>query len=144
MSIVLALSDSYSNILAAHQKGAWAFREENLNFNEGRNIKGDFITIYCTEKETPGVHGLHGLGIITEKQIPGKVVEHIWLDRNYYGLIKFKSLSNKFMSYEMIKEIYGKRWNREHFVVGSNKLPPVKLSEEQFKAFMLFMLGNGE
>ncbi len=137
MEILLALSDSYSNLAVAHFCGGWGFRE---SITIQKAIPGNFITFYCTEKETPGVHGLHGLGIITGPQIPGPIKEQYWLDRNYYDFIPFKSLSSKFIPFKIIQDYYGKRWNRDHFIVGSNALPPVTQSEDQLRQFLTFML----
>ena len=137
--VLLATSKLYSNVLVGHTTGSWAFTKKNHDLDNNR-IVGSFITIYCSEAETPGTQGIYGLGFITGPQIPGKVKGHRWVDSNYYGLIPFTSLSQKFISKEILSRKYGSSWSHNPFNVNSDKLPKIKFTDDLLKEFLSVML----
>lgn len=150
MNLLIAISDSESNILAAHSAEAWGFKlkkdrtgkyKEFLLKEEDRHysIPGNFITFWSSEKENDDAQGFMGLGIITGDQIPGKIDRNIWLDEDYYSLIPFKLLSSKKMPIQIVREMYGSQWNKI-FTVISGHLPATKLTDEQVKDFIVYML----
>ena len=152
MKLLIAISDSESNILAGHSGNAWGFKlkpDRNGNKKEfllsedhrKYSIPGNFITFWSSEKDTSSSQGFVGLGIIMDNQIPGKIDRNIWMDNNYYGELPFKSLSLKKMPLDVVKTTYGNSWNRL-FTVISPHLPAAKINTEQLKKFILYMLHN--
>jgi hypothetical protein len=134
MNILLtAISDSESNILVGRAAGGWAFTSD---FELRANLIGNYITFYNTEYDR---QGFYGLGIISGYRTPGKVERNIWRDRDYYGFIPYTLISSKVMPLTDIRSIFGSTWNRL-FTVNSDKLPSAKLSIEQYKVFIEYML----
>ena len=148
MELLIAISDSESNILAGHSAGAWGFKLkknrkdeyiEILLKEEHRSIVGNFITFWSSEKGNDNSQGFIGLGIITENQIPGKIIRNIWLDNDYYGELPFKLISSKKMLIDNVREIYGKKWNRRFAVISGN-MPKANLTDEELQKFIIYML----
>lgn len=152
MKLLIAISDSESNILAGHSAGAWGFKlkpnkkgeisEHILHENEESRpyfLAGNFITFWCTEKEN-NAQGFIGLGVITGSQIPGKINRNIWLDGDYYGELPVKLLTIKKMPIQIVRNMYGNNWNRNHFNPFSGNLPAADLSDQQMQDFIVYML----
>ena len=139
MQVVVGVSESYSNIAVAHFTGGWGFTSD-IKATVG--VPGDLITLYCSEKESRDVQGLHGLGVICGPQVSGIVEDQRWLDEDYYGLIPFRSLSNKFMNIKELQNRYNtnKSWNNSVFNIMGGALKPVQFTQQQLREFLLFML----
>jgi len=148
MKLLIAISDSESNILAGQSAGCWAFTEKKDRngiskqfYLQPRNysMPGNYITFWTSEKEGINPQGFMGLGIITGNQIRGKVERNIWNDRDYYGAIPFKLISSKKMPIDEVRKLYGSTWNRSFNVLNGN-LPEGKITDEQMKEFIIYMI----
>lgn len=137
MNLLIAASNSESNILIAHSAEMWAFTHQHVL--DIKKYLGNFVTFWCSSK-TLESQGFYGIGVITGEQIPGVVSKPIWIDRQYYGAIPFKLLSNKKMPKDMVINLYGKTWNRKLCIGAATHLPPAILDDDELKKFILYML----